>query len=177
MEHNLGKGVDVPQVVEANKARMREQIRAASESFPVTRLVLANQTLRSGLNLKDYYDVQRLFRPSWSNFETIQYNKLSRAERRTGVSNATLEDYYKEDITKHHGDVSIGEQRIKTIGELRTRFIESRRDLVEIFSKPEFSHVLKLGDIIMIDRMMRHELLEGNLRPQDLRRRRCIYDS
>lgn len=38
---------------------MREQIEAASEQLPLSRFFIENRTLSSGLNLKDYVEVQR----------------------------------------------------------------------------------------------------------------------
>src|SRR4051794_6416890 len=103
METKNQVGIETQQqAVEVNKARMRERIEAASEHFPLTRLFLENKTFPSGLNLEDYVEVQR-----FPNAARIDF----------------VEDHISVDIAKRLGDVTLGEQKIVTVGDLWNKFL------------------------------------------------------
>jgi|RhiMetdeSRZDD1v2_1073273.scaffolds.fasta_scaffold327434_1 hypothetical protein len=159
-------GIDVPQRAEAGKAGMRERIEAASEGYPLTRLFLANPTLPSGLNLRDYYEVQNFPSYSWQLFSDKHAN-AQRSLPRNARTRPTFADYAKEDIRKYIGDVSIGKQKIKTVGNLWEKYVESRANLVEIFSTGEFEMGPRFEDIIMIHKLFNYGLLDGNMKAKE----------
>jgi len=144
--------------MEIQRNEMLKKIETASEGFPLSKWFLKNETLPSGLNLKDYVEVQRFPRAIWNHFKVKNFPKAPR-----------FEDYIKEDIANHLGEVYIDEQKVRTIGDLLSCFTESRRNLVQIFSAGEFSKGPRLEDIIMIDKMFRNGLLDGNLQVRELR--------